>query len=298
MPARSDRPSALHRALLIFAWVLALPVLPGAAAPPVRFAPVAVEDRKITHEHFHGLLDYLAQATGLTFELVYISSHAEIVDRFRNNEIDLAYLGPLPYLILERDFPPAEPVVCFLEADGAPNYTCSLVVYGDSGLDLASLRGVRFGLTQPYSTCGYLGASQILADAGLALDGDGNSFRYVGSHANAALGVVRGEFDVAGVKTEAAERYAHMDLRIVARSRPFPGFTLAANGSTLDAAAIARIREAMTAIDPLTDPADRALVTGWGKSIANGAVSPELCDYSGVADILRNIPWPIPGAPQ
>lgn len=262
----------------------------------LRFAPLPLEDRKIIHEQFQGFTDYLGAQVKRQFEWVYLGDYADIIEQFSQDRIDLAYLGPLPYVILKRRFPDAEPLACFREADGSPSYTCSLVSYGGSGLQLKDLKGVHIGLTQPYSTCGYLAVTQMLQRGDLGIDRDGNSFTYAGSHSAAALGVARGEYDVAGVKTVIAERYAHLDLETIATSSHFPGFTLVANSRTVDQETIQALREALLKLNPADDPAQRSMMSGWGKHIRNGAVAAGQCDYSGVDGTLDSLPWPIPGA--
>lgn len=265
-------------------------------ADPLKFAPLPLEDRKIIHEQFHGLVDYLHKETGYDVEMVHLSDYAEIIEKFRRNEVDLAYLGPLPYVILKRDFDAAQPLVCFRDVNGAASYTCSLITYGDSGLELNKLKGVHFGLTQPYSTCGYLAVTQMLEEVGLSLARDGNTFEYAGSHSKAALGVAQGVFDVAGVKTAIARRYQHLDLEMIAQSRDFPGFALVANTNNLDRETMAKLQEALLALQPASKPLNGTLVSGWGKHLRQGTVPPGECDYSGVSKALRHIPSPIPGA--
>lgn len=280
---------------LWWAMVLACFALP-VPAEPLRFAPLPLEDRKVIHEQFQGLVSYLGEAAGRAVQVVYLNDYSEILARFRQQEIDLAYLGPLPYVILRRDFPEAEPLVCFRDVSGAASYTCSLVAYGGSGLTTEDLEGRHVGLTQPYSTCGYLAVSEMLATAGSSLEGDGNSYEYAGSHSAAALGVVQGRYDLAGVKTAIARRYGHLDLQVLSTSRSFPGFTLVANTRTVEPTTIERLRAALLALDPSADAAVRSRVASWGDHLRQGTVPPEVCDYAGVEDAIDRVPWPIPGA--
>lgn len=275
--------------LMLTAFSIATP------ARELRFAPLPLEDKKIIHEQFQGLAGYLSEQTGHHLRMVFHNDYARIIDAFADNKIDLAYLGPLPYVVLQKKFKEQEPVVCFRDTKGQASYTCSLVVFEDSGLQRDTLKGVRIGLTQPYSTCGYLAVSQMLGKEGLSIDGDGNSFEYAGSHSKAALGVVRGEYDVAGVKTAISKRYLHMGLKAVAESTRFPGFALIANSNTMTQEEIAAIRQAMLALDPQHSEADRERVSRWGKQFRNGAVTPDNCNYKDVSDALTGIPWPIPG---
>lgn len=291
MPAYRHPLACLAGLTLVLA---SLAPLAAEAQQPIRFAPLPLENLKIIHEQFQGLADYLEEATGLEIQWVRLSDYADILDQFRAGNIDLAYLGPLPYVILARDHGPTRPLCCFRDTDGAATYTCSLIVFGGSGLTLDKLKGVRFGLTQPYWTCGYLATSLMLGDVGLSLTADGNRFSYAGSHTEAALGVAQGRYDVAGIKTAIAGRYQHLDLDVIATSPPFPGFNLVANAATLDEATIQRLQEALLRLDPKTHPELAERMKNWGDPVRNGTVPPGECDYSGVAASLAKLPWPIP----
>ena len=296
MPESQPRRLALGtRLALVLALVLAGLTGPAAqAAQVIRFAPLPLESHKIVQEQFQGLADYLEATAGVEIEWVRFTDNASIVAAFCAGRVDLAYLGPMPYVILSRDCPQARPLACFRDADGAAAYTCSLVVFGDSGLTLEGLKGVSFGLTQPYSTCGYLASSEMLATVGLTLGGDGNRFSYAGSHSEAALGVARGKYDVAGIKASIAARYSHLNLNVIATSSPYPGFNLVANAATLDPGTLDRLQQALLRLDPAAHPDLAERMKTWGDQIRNGTVPAEQCDYSGVAAALERLPWPIP----
>lgn len=279
------------------AWLLVVlaPVTASGGEAPVRFAPLPLEDQGIIYEQFAGLVDYLADATRMPFQWVYHEDYRDILREFAEGRIDLAYLGPLPYVLLERNYPPAEPLGCFRDSGGEASYTCSLLAPLGSDASVRAPTGAHVGLTQPYSTCGYLATSRMLRAAGSSLTGDGNTFSYAGSHQDASLGVASGRYDLAGVKTAIARRYLHLGLEIVATSDAFPGFTLVANTATLSAERIARLREALLALDPTRNEALAAQMASWGRHIQNGAVPAAQCDYTHVAAALSDLPWPIPG---
>jgi phosphonate transport system substrate-binding protein len=171
-----------------------------------------------------------------------------------------------------------------------------LIVFGAEETPQNKIQNAHIGLTQPYSTCGYLAVTQMLNKVGTAIDADGNSFEYAGSHSNAALGVARGEYDIAGVKTAIARRYEHLNLKIIQTSTSFPGFSLIANTNTLSAQMIKKLRTIILSLDPAHSDADRQLMKKWGKGIKNGAVAPQQCDYQAVMETLEKMPWPIPGS--
>lgn len=289
----SSRPRVLL-VIGLLCWLL--PVM--AAAQTLRFAPLPLEDPKIIHEQIGGLIDFLAEQAEVPIQWTHFRDYGDLLTAFHEGEIDLAYLGPLPLAILQRDYSHAQPLGCFREADGAPHYTCSLMAYADDNLFPSEIQGKRIGLTQPYSTCGWLAVSEMLRAAGRRLDGDANQFTYAGNHTKAALGVVRGRFDVAGVKTAIAQRYAHLNLEPIAESQRWPGFSLVANTATLSAAMVARLQEGLTSLEDLEHkPALAQLTASWGPQVRHGIVAPRDCDYAAVADALSYLPWPIPGAP-
>jgi phosphonate transport system substrate-binding protein len=269
----------------------------SAGSQPLRFAPLPLEDAKILYEQIGGLIDFVSERAGVTIDWVQFPDYAQLIAAFSAGELDLAYLGPLPIAILQRDYGQLEPLGCFRDLNGAPSYTCSLIAFADDQLRPEAIAGKHIGLTQPYSTCGWLAVSEMLRAAGRRLDSDGNRFSYAGSHSKAALGVAQGRFDVAGVKTSIAQRYAHLNLEPIAQSQRWPGFSLVANTATLSAPQIARLRAAMATLEHLEQQpvlAERA--SAWGPQVRQGVVPPERCDYASVAAALDQLPWPSPSA--
>jgi phosphonate transport system substrate-binding protein len=256
-----------------------------------------MEGREILHEQFFGLLRYLQHAIDRPIEMVDYDDYDALLQAFRDDEVDLVYLGPLPYARLAKTDEEVEPVVCFREANGQSRYTCSLVAKGGHRIDLQRDQGLHIGLTQTLSTCGDLAVSQMLGVAGRHLQEPGIRFSYAGSHTQAALGVVRGEYDLAGVKTAIADRYRHLDLQTLAVSRPFPGFGLYANRRQLQTDEIERLRQALLRLDP-DNKADHAeLVNTWGRSLQNGALDPSHCDVQGLPESLGERLLPMESLP-
>jgi phosphonate transport system substrate-binding protein len=225
------------------------------------------------------LLAYLEKSLGVTLEIDYSASNAEIVTKLQAGKLDLAYLGPLPYVTLKKTFPAAEPVVIFHEKDGHPTYTCALAVSVESTLNLKALKGRTVALTQPLSTCGYFATQGLLGQLGSSLEA--NHYRYLGQHDEVALAVVRGEFDVGGLKTSIARKYVHLGLVVQAESAPLPGLALVANGNRVSAERLAQIRQA------LLDAPDE-IRQQWGENLRYGVTPASDSDYAG----MRQVPMP------
>jgi len=247
-----------------------------AFADTLIFSPLPMETPYTVASQWKPLLSYLEQKLDVTLTISYSHSNDDVVDKLRNNEIDLAYLGPLPYVVLKRSFDAVEPLVAFNEKSGHHTYTCAVAVMADSPLTLRQLQGKRIALTQPLSTCGYFAIQGMLQQAGTSLDN--NRYRYIGPHDEVALSIVRGEFDAGGLKTAIARKYAHLGLRVLAESPPMPGLALVANRNRLSAERVAKIRQALLEADAETRK-------NWGDNIRYGASPVSDSDYDGMRQL-------------
>jgi len=219
-------------------------------ANELRFAPLPMLSEKALRANYSAFLEYLEQATGIDISWRYVPEYGQILDALASDQLDMAYLGPLPYVELKHRAPHVVPLVRFLEADGASHYYCVLVRFGEEGHgDEFLLRNLRIGLTQPQSTCGFLAVSVMLKRHGSSPLDDGNSFEYAGGHDKVALGVLEGKYDIGGLQESIASNYRSLDLRVVERAGPYPGFTLVVNTRTMTLRQIDHIRQALLSGD-------------------------------------------------
>lgn len=257
-------------------------------AETIRFAPLPMENRETLFKQVHPMVLYLEKQLNVTIEFVLSESYAEIIDKFAQGQVDLAYLGPLPYVELKAMYAQAEPLIHFNEASGKPTYTCAIVTLSDSSLKFEGLKNSRIALTQPLSTCGYLSVNGLLSERGSSLED--NRYAYLDKHDAVALAVVRGEFDAGGLKTAIGKKYSHMGLTVAAETAPMPAFGLVANKATISDATMQSLREVLIKLDPAG--ADKDRMTAWGENIRNGAVSASDKDYDVVRKLKGNIKIP------
>jgi len=260
---------------LVLACLVSLLTPVIAAERPLRFAPLPMIDSETMADEFLGPVRYLEKQLGRPVELVYTPDYQTLIDGFRRDEIDIAYIGPLPYVVLTKGFDGAEPLARFRESDGKEAYTCALVVFGDAPVSAEAVRNKRLALPDRLSTCADVGAQSTLGSLGINA---GSLHReYLGRHDGVALAVILGQADVGNLKTAVARRYTSLGLRIVAESRPFPGFVMVANRHTLSDAWRGRLREALLAIDPKKTAAGQG---GWGYNMRYGAVPAKPEDFA------------------
>ncbi|MDI6746950.1 MAG: PhnD/SsuA/transferrin family substrate-binding protein [Rhodocyclaceae bacterium] len=268
----------LKRALLSVVLCVGWPVAATHATETLVFTPLPQESPETVVAQWKPLLNQVGKALGVTVRIEYLANYGEIIDKFRAGKIDLAQLGPLSYVVLRETFEPVAPLVHLNESDGRAGYTCALVAPAGSKLaardmkNPMNIKGRTFALTQPLSTCGYLGGDSLLRGAGGALEN--NRYRYLGQHDAVALAVLRGEFELGSMKTQIARKYAGLGLVVVAESGPLPGVALVANAATVSPERISQIRTLLL-------DADAATRSGWG--IARHGVTPAKdSDYDAV----------------
>lgn len=272
----------LKRALLSVVLCVGWPVATTHATETLVFTPLPLENPETVVAQWKSMLYQIGKTLGVSIRFEYAANNGEIIDKFRDGQIDLVQLGPLSYVVLRETFGPAVPLVQFKESDGRADYTCALVAPAESKLaarDLKNplknpmnIKGRKFALTQPLSTCGYLAADSLLHQAGGALEN--NRYRYLGQHDAVALAVMRGEFDLGSMKTLIARKYVGLGLAVVAETAPLPGFALVANAATVSPERISQIRKLLLEADAPTR-------SGWGIA-RHGAIPAKDSDYDAV----------------
>ncbi len=269
--------------LLLFFGIAAAETSNNAVAEKsvLHFAPLPMENREAVYKQFEPMRVYLEKITGKKIVFKYFDNYAYLIDSFINGDVDLTYLGPLPYVKLRSRYSAAEPLVTFREVSGKDGYTCSLIALPENQLQLSEITEKKVALTQPLSTCGYLSVNGLLEKHGTNLEK--NRYRYLGRHDAVALAVVRSEFDIGGVKTEIAHKYSHLDLKILEETDILPGFALVSNSTTVNRETAETIRKSFSALQP--DGKDREMLSVWGKKLANGTVPATDKQY----DIIRRL---------
>jgi phosphonate transport system substrate-binding protein len=268
-------------------WLVLVVFSIEAPAKTIRFSPIPMLPQATISKQFFSFVQYLSKNTGQQVELVYQQDYQKLIEEFINDKIDLAYLGPLPYVILTERDPDFVPVVRFVDARGQSTYTCSLVTFDQNIADLSSSSSLPVALTQPFSTCGYLMTEHLLNQSGLSLEHVPHY--YAEKHSECALDVIRGKASFAGVMTPIGEQYRKLGLQFIGESEPLPGFLLVANPRTLPADTIDRLRNSLLHLDPRNNPADAEVTKFWGENLRYGAVPARNADYQPIKDKLKQI---------
>ncbi len=265
-------------AVLLFVWF----TVSIGYAETIRFAPLPMQDRETIIKQCKPMIVYLEKNLHVQIIYDYSDNYSDLLDKFRRSQVDLAYLGPLPYVELRATYAHAEPLVHFKEKSGNASYTCAMATFPDAGFEMQFAVNRKIALTQPLSTCGYLSVSGLMRNHGSDLEA--NRYRYLGRHDAVALSIIQGEFEAGGLKSAIAREYAHMGLRIIAETDPLPAFALVGNAKTLTPERMFQIQSCLTILEP--DGKDKSQLESWGKNIRYGAVTASDDDYRPVRELL------------
>ena len=211
----------------------------------VYFTPLPMKKAKKNIEDFLPLAEYLQEHLNIKIVFNYKSDYADILNGFKNQSIDMAFLGPLPYAILKSEYPYIKPIVSVKQKDGSVHYRCVLSKFAEDIID--KTKPLKVALTQPLSTCGYFMSKKLLKDK-LNLDLKNQKYKYTMSHTNAVTGVLKGEFDLAGSTENIANKYKTLGMQIIAKSKPLPGFSIVVNTKTLSHEEINSLKNSLLGI--------------------------------------------------
>lgn len=250
-------------------------------AEPLAFAPLPMQNREALYTQFGPMVHFLEESLGEPIEFVFCDSYQELLDQFAIGNIDLAYLGPLPYILLKKQTAAATPLVHFLEESGQASYSCAVVMSDEKPTNFRNATGLTFALTEPLSTCGFLFVESWLRKNGSSLKH--NRHVYEGRHDAVIRAVLRGEAQAGGVKTALARKYAHLGLRIVDESAAWPSFALVGNAATLSREQLDGIGQAL-----LAKQETRGFPLSWGDNIRHGVRQARDSDYDRIRVLLED----------
>jgi phosphonate transport system substrate-binding protein len=231
---------------------------------------------------FTPLADYLARITGRPVEIRIAKDYQEHIDRVGRDEVDIAYMGPAPYVKLVDAYG-EKPILARLEINGKPSFQGVIVTTRESPIQsLSELAGKRFAFGDPDSTMSHLVPRYMLAEAGVGVERLGG-YEYLHSHVNVALGVLMGHFDAGAVKEEVFYEYEKRGLRALAWS-PRISEHLFVTSKTLPPETVKTLREALFS---LRDTEEGRAILSSIKEGVTAMVPASDGDYDTLRAILR-----------
>ena len=191
------------------------------------FAYTPVEDPAVYQNVFKPLTDFLAQCTGKRVVYYPVQSNSAEIESMRSGRLHVAGFstGPTGFAV---NMAGAVPFAAKGTEKGPHGYHLLSIVKKDSPYQkLADLKGKRVAHTSPSSNSGHLAPLVLYPSEGLKPNEDYKPLMS-GGHDKSALGVVSGDYDMAGVASDVFERMITRgtlkadDFRIIFTSPLFP----------------------------------------------------------------------------
>jgi phosphonate transport system substrate-binding protein len=246
----------------------------------INFAPLPMKKASKNIQDFVPMNSYIEQKTSMKIKYIYKNNYQDILNSFKNGQIDIAYLGPLPLVSLKKQYPHIKPLITFNQKNGSNKYRCVLAKFKQDNFN--PNENFKVALTQPLSTCGYFMVEKLLKN-NYNIELKNKKYEYTMSHYNAMLSVLGGEYLLAGAKDSIAKKFDSVGMEIIAKSEPLPGFSLIANTKTLSSKQIALIKNTLLSIPKET-------YKTWKGVFSNGFVKASLKDYDIIHVDYKTIP--------
>ncbi len=194
---------------------------------------IPAEDNEQIAETFEPMRRYLEKGLGCRVIVSFATDYASVIEAMKKKRIDIAWFGPLSYVLAEREAG-AEAFAVGVKEAGTSTYQSYFVVPGDSAAKtLDDLAGKSVALVDPASTSGGLVPAHIIKRTyGKAVDEFFGRVIYAGSHNAAELAVKNKTVDAAATDSIVYERMLELGLitrdtnRILHVSDPLPGSPL------------------------------------------------------------------------
>jgi phosphonate transport system substrate-binding protein len=230
-------------------------------------------------------LNYLEKTTGRRFRIKFTEKYEDTVSNLGKGITHFAALGSLSYVLGHEKYG-IQYLVSGVNSEGDPTYHSIIFTKPDSLIqDIHELKQKCFAFGSRMSTQGHIIPRSMLEQAGISLT-DLEEYIYTGSHLNAVKSVLNGECDAGGIQDTLAKRLVEEGtIKIIKMSQPYPS-SLVAYNSSLDAALVKAVKEALLAFEPMDK--HKTLLHEWSKTeMSLGFTSMDEIEFNRITDLAK-----------
>ena len=184
-------------------------------------------------QSFSPLAEYIAAATGHPVELSFSSNYIDHVMNLGQGKIDIAYVGPSPYVKTKDKFGGIELLAQFQLKHFSNNQVVIFTNKENKVNNINDLPGKTFAFGDYHSYGSHFQPRFILNEHGLPLKALA-AYDYVGSHDNVILSVLHGDFAAGGVRFDIYNKYQDRGLRVIYGPIKIPPHVLVCRASLPD----------------------------------------------------------------
>lgn len=166
-------------------------------------------------QRFKPLADYLSEKINIQVELSILSRYGNIIERFKESNIDAAFLGSFTGALAISQLG-VEPIARPVNTDGASTYCGYIFVRKDSGItSAADMRGKTFAFVDKATTAGYIfPLAYLKRNQVSSIDDYLKSYSFTGSHDAAIDSVLAGQADIGCAKNTIFDLVKKSNFRI------------------------------------------------------------------------------------
>lgn len=234
---------------------------------------------------FTPLANYLASNIGRPVTVRVGRDYNEHVEAIGSDSIDIAYMGPAPYVQMVAKYG-RKPLLARQVTQDSPFLKGEIIVRQDSSFrSLKELKGSNFCFGDSNSTMSAILPRRMLENAGVSLSRLG-SYKFLVGHKNVALAVLAGNCDAGAVKNEVFREFEARGLRVLAEMPPVADHVFVASAK-LPAPLVGKLRIAMLALN--TQPEGKAIMAKIHPDMT-ALVAPKDSDYASLRTLLKTAP--------
>jgi len=215
---------------MVVTMTLTTGAMAGKLADPetLKVALLPDEDASTVIKNNKPLQEYLENALGKNIELIVTTDYSSMIEAIRHGRIDLAYFGPLSYVMAESK----SDIEAFAAIVKKGSATYQGVVIGNAAAGvktLSDIKGQNMAYGDPASTSSHLIPKSILAAAGLTHGVDYKE-HFLGAHDAVALTVQNGKAQAGGLSRPIFESLIEKGVikadkvNVITYSKPFPQY--------------------------------------------------------------------------
>ncbi|NJB69091.1 phosphonate transport system substrate-binding protein [Desulfobaculum xiamenense] len=221
----------------------------------ITYAYLPQYSHSVSYQRHHLLVEYLSEATGLTFRQVFPDTFDEHMNMVGQGLIDISFSNPFIYVKIAERYG-ARAFARVVEAGRGANFRGQIIVRRDNPdiRTIEDVKGQHWLAVDPSSAGGYLFALGHFAEHGIHRE-DFAEIAFApgpgGKQEKVVLGVYSGRYGVGSIREGSLELLRDAvdisRIRVLATTRWYPGWVYAARKG-LDPEITRKVAEAMTAL--------------------------------------------------
>jgi phosphonate transport system substrate-binding protein len=221
--------------------------------------------------YYKPFIKYLNSKTAIRWELRLFANYEEVIKALCNDEIAIAYLGPVPFGIAHEKCK-AEPLIIVLGEDERPFYKSVIFTSNPDIKSIKDLKGKSIAFGNKKSTGSYVIPRKILEENGISMKDIKPLF--LKDHEKIIKAVLNNEAVAGATKESNFKIHGLFNLQIIEYSTPIPNHVFCYK--KINPKVERAFKKALLKLKPLKNKSDKNIVKNWDPELRYGfSIPPE-----------------------